>query len=113
MTTSFVDDDGVTRFRGRLDPATFRPARNVGQCRIDFSGVDGSSALIPFVFGQGDASFVDLAAPASPSPVAAGLYAYTLAVNQDGGGAGGDFIATLIVDDDWYSLTTHAFGSGF
>lgn len=108
MSTSFVDDSGATRFRGRLEGGGWKPARNVGQCRLDFAGVAGDLQPIAFVFGQGDATFIDLSVPASPRPVVAGIYAYTLVVVQPAGGAGGAFFALLRVDDDWYSLSAEA-----
>lgn len=88
--------------------------RNVGQCRLDFAAVsvDTTALDIPLTFGDGDETMVDLTTPAYPNPVEAGVYAYTAVVNQDGGGDATEFIASLKVDDDWYSLNLDAYAGG-
>ena len=113
-----ADENFEVRLDGRLtftDPANqpgsgFQPARNVGQTELDFTGlaVNNTSVPIPFTFGDGDATMIDLSSPTTPLPVTAGIYAYTLRVAQVGGGNAGAFFTTLVVDDDYYSITVQA-----
>jgi hypothetical protein len=86
----------------------FAPARNVGQAQLDFSQAGGAPALAIFALGSGDSEMIDLTTPTAPEPVVAGTYAYTLALQQDGGGVLAPWHAELVIDDDWYSLPLYA-----
>jgi len=93
------------------DPGGSELARNIGQCELDFNGlvVNTTTLAVAFVASAGDVAMIDLSTPTIPKPVAEGLYAYTLIVTQDGGGDGSVYTVTLVVDDDFYSIT--AFGT--
>jgi hypothetical protein len=101
---------GIRRPGGReveVETGGLKPTRNIGQVELDFNNltVNNTTAQIPFVFGDGDPDMIDLTDPAMPIPVAAGIYAYTLKVNQIGAGDGLPFHVELVIDDDYYSIT--------
>lgn len=103
--------DGAWRYVAQEEAAGggAAPARNVGQCRLEFAAV--SSGPVAFTFGQGDETFIDITTPTTPKPVAAGIYSYTLIVIQDGG-VGGLFIVSLTVDEDYYTIVAPAVSLG-
>jgi hypothetical protein len=87
--------------------AGFTPSRNVGQASFADSPVavaSNATTHVAWVFGQGDATLLNLTTPALPFPVTPGTYALTvdLTYAPTDATASRKALARLYFDNDYY-----------